>query len=281
MQQIKITCEQNEVEFFETVLEKLGALSVTVTAADDEEIFEPELNTSPLWQHCVISALFEKPIDINLIPNTNATIEASDVKEQDWQNIWKQEFSTMRFGDRLVICPSHETPEKLDDFTIVLDPGLAFGTGTHPTTAMCLQWLDANIKGNEVIIDYGCGSGILAIAASKLGAKKVYAVDIDPQALMATRENAKNNHVNNIETFLPGELPDIKADVIIANILTNPLKQLASVFRELIKEGGKIALSGILCEQVDEVVGAYDAYFSIKSQIRQEKWAMIDGIVAN
>ncbi len=204
-------------------------------------------------------------------------IKAQSLAEQNWESTWMADFHPMQFGKRLWVIPSHHA-NRLEPFQVRLDPGLAFGTGKHPTTALCLQWLDEHINGGELLIDFGCGSGILGIAALKLGAKKVYAIDHDPQALQATRLNAEKNHLTQIITMQPENLSSIKADIVIANILANPLIELSDYLGSLLTLGGKIILSGVLVSQVEKVIAAYTNKIDIIAVTHLEEWARIDGI---
>lgn len=287
MLQVTINCTQDQTELFDQMCEQLEALSVTIIAADEEEIFEPELNTTPLWQQCQIKILFEEGRDISsliaLTKQLDVTLTSEEIEQQDWQNIWRQQFHKTTYGKRITICPSYEAGDQVEPYTIVLDPGLAFGTGKHPTTSLCLKWLDHVIQGGETVIDYGCGSGILALAAAKLGAQKIIAVDIDEQALQATQDNALNNGVTNIETVTPESMPSIKADILIANILCNPLIELAPTLRNLLKDKGNIALSGILPRQVDTILATYqplfDAqYITTEQGENNDEWVLISNL---
>lgn len=277
--QLKARCNDDAVALIEEILYQLSALSITITAEDDEEIFEPAPGTTPLWKKCCITVLFDEDTDAKYVSaklnELDPTLETtfSTLQEEDWKNKWRQEFSTTQFGKRLTICPSFEQPEQLSPYTIVLDPGLAFGTGKHPTTSLCLKWLDKVIHGGETVIDYGCGSGILAMAASKLGAKKVFAIDIDPQAIEATNTNAQQNNITNIVTTECTE----KADILVANILANPLIELAPQLAALVKENGKIALSGILETQIASVEKAYEPWFSFEKPIIDQEWVLLQG----
>jgi ribosomal protein L11 methyltransferase len=202
------------------------------------------------------------------------------LEDKDWIREWMDSYQPMRFGMRLWICPSWRTPPEPDAVNLMLDPGLAFGTGTHPTTSLCLQWLDGLDLNGKTVIDFGCGSGILGIAALLLGAKKVFAIDNDPQALLATRDNAQRNGLGEeqIQALLPEQLPaDISADVVIANILAAPLISLASQLHGKLRKGGDIALSGILAEQADAVAVAYEPVIQWQSQVQQEDWIRLAG----
>lgn len=286
---IKVTfnCAKHHIEDLDSALSELGAVSIVINPADEEEIFEPELGTQPLWENCNLSAFFNPDETGRDFVETECNALAEDMNvpfemifevEQDWSTTWQRDFTTMRFGQRLIIHPSFDTPEKIDQFAILLDPGLAFGTGKHPTTALCLEWLDSNIHGGESVIDYGCGSGILAIAASKLGAKEVIATDIDPQALTATIDNCTKNSIKSMQIVSTTDCPKAPVDIIIANILANPLISLTEQLAIRVRPGGKIALSGILQTQADEVIAAYQLYFDIKQIGQKEDWVILAGI---
>lgn len=265
-------------------LEAAGALSVTLTAAENEEIYEPALNTSPLWRQTLVTSLFDEALDLQpLITQlqqnfsfANYTLEL--IPEEDWQQNYRKSVQPICIANTLWICPSwHDLPEPNKPH-IILDPGLAFGTGTHPTTALCLQWLVENINPGDTVIDYGCGSGILAIAALKLGAKEAWAIDHDPQALEATAENARRNQCSShLHPALPTEMPPLRADVLVANILSNPLIEMAERFSQLLRPRGRIALSGILSHQAIEVMAAYQTWLQFNPSVIQEEWVRLDG----
>lgn len=263
-----------------------GAVSVTLQDAKDQPLLEPGVGETPLWDQVVVTGLYPESTDqqrvLELIrqqlpgpdlpPHDVTTLE-----DKVWEREWMKEFRPMRFGQRTWICPSWLPAPDPDAVNILLDPGLAFGTGTHPTTALCLEWLDGHIKGGETVIDFGCGSGILAIAAAKLGAVKIWAVDNDPQALIATRNNAQSNDVQSmIHCADASRSLDIQADVIIANILANPLISLETLFSDLLNPGAMAVLSGILTEQRDSVVNAYSTHFDLENQAIQEDWIRLD-----
>ncbi len=266
-------------------LSECGAGAVTFQDSADQPIYEPDIGTTPLWTSTHVIALFDADTDIAsliaqlttlLAPQALPDYKVEAVEDKDWVREWMDNFHPMSFGDTLWICPSWHTPPEPDAINILLDPGLAFGTGTHPTTALCLNWLDqADVK-DKVVIDYGCGSGILAIAAALLGAKKVIGVDIDPQALEATQANAKRNHVT-IDTYLPEDCPDIKADLIIANILAGPLQQLAPTLTAFSKPQSDIVLSGILASQANSVSQAYQPHFDMAPAVQKEDWIRLTG----
>jgi len=197
--------------------------------------------------------------------------------DKPWEREWLKDFRPMRFGRRLWVCPGGQDAGDTDAVIVRLDPGLAFGTGTHPTTAMCLEWLDQLDLRGRTIVDYGCGSGILAIAALKLGASRALAIDVDPQALLATSENAARNEVTGLELSSEPELPDGCADVLVANILAGPLVELAPRLAAAVKPRGAIALSGILTEQVPAVTAAYQPWFDIGLAASREDWGLLSG----
>lgn len=284
-QQLSFQIPENLGEDAVEQLEGAGALSVTLTAAENEEIFEPELNTTPLWQQTWVVSLFKETADLKPIINqlqrnlafASCTLEL--IPEEDWQQNYRKSVQPICIANKLWICPSWQEPTEPQKPHIILDPGLAFGTGTHPTTALCLEWLTTQIRTGDRVIDYGCGSGILAIAALKLGAKEVWAVDHDLQALEATRENARRNQCStSLHTVLPMDLPPILADTLIANILANPLIEMAAQLTQLIRSGGQLALSGILTGQVNPVISAYQAWINFSTPVIEDDWVRLDGI---
>ncbi len=283
--QITFTVQADKTDLLSECLTNTSALSITLQDAADQPIYEPELNTTPLWQHTKVVALFEAVADIQQIcTQVQAclgilpTYEVETLADQAWERAWMNDFQPMRFGEQLWICPSWcELPEP-EAVNILFDPGLAFGTGTHPTTALCLEWLAQNVEQfkGKTLIDYGCGSGILAIAAIKLGATHVWAVDNDPQAILATQDNAQKNQVfEQIQACLPNELPTVVVDGLLANILANPLVALADKFCDLLKPQGFLVLSGILSEQAELISTAYLTYFEQLNIEQQEQWLRI------
>lgn len=288
-QKLILEVTADDEEQISDFLSEAGAVSVNLEAADEQEVFEPIPGTTPLWDQIRLSALFPAEQNLQELLNILATqisgnkiksINVEQVPEQDWQQNCKDQFQPMLFAERLWVYPSWcEIPDPNKPH-LLLDPGLAFGTGTHPTTALCLDWLAKNIQPEQVIIDYGCGSGILALAAIKLGAKEVWAVDNDPQALEATEENAKRNTINSYQLFtvLPNELPAVQVDTVIANILANPLIELAPTLSKLVKTDGNIVLSGILKNQIDSVMSVYEHYFHELFFDTQEDWVRVVGI---
>lgn len=282
--QVTIETTERYVDEMSDLLLTLGALSITLQDAADQPVYEPALNTTPLWQQTRVVGLFSDDIEISLLEQQIAEsydptpiYQIVTLADQEWTRTWMQDFHPMRFGQRLWICPTWEQPPDPQAINIFLDPGLAFGTGTHPTTALCLTWLDAQTDlTGKTIIDYGCGSGILAVAAAKLGATTLWCVDNDPQALLATIENAEKNQVSQqMTTCLPEDLPNLRADCLLANILANPLITLEKHFAHLLKIKGFIVLSGILQEQTDDIVNCYRSDFTILDIAEQEGWIRI------
>ncbi len=266
-------------------LSEAGAAAVTFQDNADQPIYEPPVGETPLWSATQVIALFDATTSE---ADMRASVEpflASElppfkmeaVEDKDWERAWMDDFQPMCFGDKLWIVPSWHQPPQADAVNILLDPGLAFGTGTHQTTALCLRWLDkADIKG-KTVIDYGCGSGILGIAAALLGAERIIAVDTDPQALVATQDNAQRNHVT-VETYLPDACPSLQCDVLLANILAGPLMQLAPLFAELTHSGSDIVLSGILDSQADAVSASYQPYFKMHKARQLDDWMRLSGV---
>ena len=266
-------------------LSECGASAVTFEDNADQPIYEPEIGTTPLWQATNVIALFEADVNTQGILAQLTTLMApialpsyriEAIEDKDWVREWMDNFHPMCFGEKLWICPSWLQPPKPDAVNILLDPGLAFGTGTHPTTELCLNWLDQADLKDKSVIDYGCGSGILAIAAALLGAKKVIGVDTDPQALEATQANAERNNVE-IATYLPKDCPNERADVVLANILAGPLQKLAPTLANLSHPNADIILSGILESQADTVSISYQSSFTMQAPAQKEEWIRLVG----
>lgn len=290
-QALKITANAHTAEILGDALMELGALSVSIEDAhagtpEEQEIFgEPGEPPAGVWQDALINALFEADADLSAILAEAAAaaglssipgFEIETVAEQDWVRQTQAQFAPIPISPRLWIVPTwHESPDN-SAINLILDPGLAFGTGSHPTTRLCLQWLDRNIRGGETVLDYGCGSGILAIAALKLGATQVTGVDIDAQAIQASHFNAEQNQVT-ADFYLPNDAPSTSADIVVANILTNPLKMLAPMLANATRPGGKIVLSGILAHQADDVLAVYRNWFDIALADEAEGWACLAG----
>lgn len=289
-QELRITTDSANAEALSDALFDLGALSVSIedaaagTSAEKPIFGEPGEPLEQLWDKSIVVALLEESSDpalfataaANAIKITLPTYTFSVIEEQDWVRLTQAQFEPIPISKRLWITPTwHECPDP-SAVNIQLDPGLAFGTGSHPTTRLCLQWLDANIRGGESLLDYGCGSGILAIAAKKLGAGATVGVDIDPQAMIASKQNAEQNNVC-VDFYLPDATPDGRYDVLVANILTNPLKALAPLLAEKVRSGGRIALSGILCEQSDDIIAIYGEWFDFNPAMSAEGWVCLSG----
>jgi ribosomal protein L11 methyltransferase len=296
--QLELPCRRDMQPRIERALEDAGALSVTLQdahldAADEQAIFEPGVGETPLWDKLQLQALFDGDADALALL---ATLEAAEpqldwsqarferIDDQDWERAWLDTFQPMRFGARTWIVPwNHELPaEAGTDAAIVrLDPGLAFGSGTHPTTALCLRWLDALAERGELqgrdLLDFGCGSGILALAASKLGAARVIGVDNDPQALIATADNAERNGVP-MSAFLPPDEPASEYPIVVANILASALDALAETLATRTAPGGRIAMSGILAGQEGELLQRYAPWFDALQVERDGDWGRIDGV---
>ena len=285
-QQLSLEAGDLNAEELSTFFESRGALSVTFADAADQPLFEPDPGTTPLWSATLVTALFDADVELAPLKQQLAVaygaqaldrLSEDTLHDQDWERLWLDQFHPMRFGERLWICPDGQRPPAEDGQVLIdLDPGLAFGTGTHATTALCLEWLDQHPPRGQRVLDFGCGSGILAIAALKLGAAAVWGVDIDQQALWASRENAARNQVaDGLTTALPDELPEQDYDLLLANILANPLIELAPRLADLLRPGGQLVLSGILSEQVAEVQRAYKRWFRFSSSAEQEGWVRL------
>jgi ribosomal protein L11 methyltransferase len=288
---LKLAAEGEGAETLADALMDAGALSVSIedrdagTEAEQAQFGEPGLDDPKAWQRNWVVALLEADTDVaalmatlHLPPDLEHEVEA--IPEQDWVRLTQSQFEPIPISDRLWIVPSwHDAADFVstpDAIVLVLDPGLAFGTGSHPTTRLCLQWLEQNLQKSASVLDYGCGSGILAIAAKKLGAGKVVGSDVDSQAITASRDNAERNRIEAV-FHLPDALPAGEFDVLVANILTNPLKALMPLLAGRVKVGGRIALSGILAEQADEVLAIYSAFFDMHRWSECDGWVCLSG----
>ncbi|MBL8262362.1 MAG: 50S ribosomal protein L11 methyltransferase [Xanthomonadaceae bacterium] len=299
--ELSLRCRESEQPRYENALEDVGALAVTLLDADAETpneraILEPGVGEMPIWGEVALSALFDAEADPLLLL---AALEAFDpeldwagvgfrkVEDQDWERAWMDQYVPLQFGARTWIVPwNQDLPEGADaaDAAVVrLDPGLAFGSGTHPTTSLCLQWLDGlaaqgELQGRQVL-DFGCGSGILALAALKLGAAQAIGVDNDPQAIVATRDNGERNGVGDrLQVFLPQDEPAARYPIVVANILASALDALADLLAARVASGGRIALSGILAGQEDDLVVRYGEWFTDLRVAREDDWVRIDGV---
>lgn len=289
--QLQIPADPDNADQLEDLLMEMGAEAVSMEDAADQPLYEPDPGTTPLWHQTNVTGLFDSERDIEQLRTAVSDawhqqtqqslpdIAVTLVEDKDWERAWMDDFQPLQFGERLWIVPSwHDAPDP-DAANLMLDPGLAFGTGTHPTTALCLQWLDGQDVQGKQVIDYGCGSGILGLAALLLGADHVIGVDTDPQALEASRDNAQRNGVENsrLDLYLPEHEPDTKADIMLANILAQPLIGLAPHLAALVKPGGDLVLSGILSNQAREVMSAYEPWFVMDEPEQQEEWIRLTG----
>lgn len=278
--QLEVLCQQTEAEVVGDFLEAQGALSVSFVDKNDDPILEPPIGTTPMWPEVLVQGLFTEEIKAllakellyTLYPHLTSAMHL--IEQQDWQSLCQKQFKPQFFGNRLWVCPSWETPPYPKAVNLILDPGLAFGTGTHPTTHLCLQWLDQSTLNDKTLIDYGCGSGILALAALKLGAKKVWGVDIDPQALEATHNNAEKNDILQDLTIGEPEKLQTPVDIIIANILFTPLVELEKRFKQLLLPEGLLVVSGILKEQTTTLIKAY-THFKHQYTLERGDWALV------
>ncbi|WP_029686254.1 50S ribosomal protein L11 methyltransferase [Tatumella saanichensis] len=286
--QIKINTTGANAEAISDALIENEAVSVTFQDTHDNPVYEPLPGETRLWGDTDVIGLFDAETDMKQVvailthhPLLGADFhhKVEQIEDKDWEREWMDNFHPMCFGKRLWICPSwREVPEP-DAVNVMLDPGLAFGTGTHPTTSLCLSWLDGQDLNGKTVIDFGCGSGILAIAALKLGAAQAIGIDIDPQAIQASRDNAERNGVSDrLALYLPEQQPDnLSADVVVANILAGPLRELAPLISVLPAKGGKLALSGILASQADDVCDAYADKFDLDPVAEKDEWCRITG----
>ena len=289
---LSVQAAANHAEALSESLLAHGALSVDLLDADadtpdEQAIFgEPGEPTASVWQHNLVSALFEQGADVeSILQSCYAELgitappahRIEKLEENDWVRLTQSQFDPIRISPRLWIVPTWHTPADPAAINIVLDPGLAFGTGSHPTTRLCLRWLDANLTGGETVLDYGCGSGILAIAALKLGASNAIGVDIDAQAVQASRDNAQANQMR-ADFFLPDDIRLAQYDVVVANILTNPLRVLAPLLAGATRPGGRIVLSGILAAQAAEVSLIYAQWFDLAPAVIEDGWCCLSGL---
>lgn len=281
--QLELLTHKDKVDALSDILTNAGAVAITMEPASSQRVYELDPSHKPMWDEVKLLVLFtadvvpqqiqhqfEKQIDFS-------TASWKIIVEDDWINKWQEYAKPMLFGDKLWICPSWcEIPDPTAN-NIILDPEMAFGTGSHATTGLCLDWVANNITPGTTVIDYGCGSGILGIAAARMGATRVYGVDIDPIALEVSDKNAANNNVPQtlFTSHLPDQLPDIKADIVIANILALPLISLATTLAQLLKPHGDIILSGILQEQTEMVIAGYSPWFEDFNVVNQDGWVRI------
>jgi ribosomal protein L11 methyltransferase len=289
--QFVMDLEKLNPDRIEEAFARHGALSITFTDAGDKPVLEPALGEAPLWQDSRITGLFSPDADLSQLQDDLKrslgidelpSHQIEEIENRIWEREWLKDFGPMRFGERLWICPGDSSVDDEDALIVRLDPGLAFGTGTHATTALCLDWLDSLSLAKSTMLDYGCGSGVLAIAALKLGCRSASAIDIDPQAVTATLANAHHNGVDS-QLTVTDTVDDIEGqfDVVIANILAAPLIALAESIASHVKAGCLLALSGILSEQVEEVLGVYQPWIEFDEPVYREQggqtWARLTG----
>ncbi|MGZ8199766.1 MAG: 50S ribosomal protein L11 methyltransferase [Methylosarcina sp.] len=285
--QISVITNKETAPSLADLFSDLGAVSVTYMDAEDEPVYEPGIGETVIWSNTEVIALFEMDADPELVvslarlkyrPELLRDWRHERIEDQQWERAWMEHYHPMKFAGKLWVCPTGQEQTEPGTVCLTLDPGLAFGTGTHPTTALCLQWLASHDLAGKTVIDYGCGSGILAVASILLGARAAYAVDIDPQALTATENNAiKNNVRDKIHCFLPEQLPALQADLILANILAKPLCDLSERICALLAPQGRLILSGILQEQTQSVIEAYQKAIRFSVPVQQEDWILLSG----
>lgn len=284
--QIKINATAKSANKVSNMLMGLGAQAVTYMDAEDNPVYEPLPGETKLWGDTRCIGLFDAETDPAPVVaffqkhfGEDVPYQVELLEDKDWVREWMEHFHPMQFGERLWICPSWRDVPDPNAVNVLLDPGVAFGTGTHPTTALCLQWLDGLDLTDKTIVDFGCGSGILAIAALKLGAKRVIGIDIDPQAIEASLDNARRNGVEDrIELYLPKDQPDnLQVDIVVANILAGPLRELSGLISSLVKPEGLVAISGLLESQADELQSVYSEWFEMNPTTIREEWCRLDG----
>ncbi|PPD32823.1 MAG: 50S ribosomal protein L11 methyltransferase [Methylomonas sp.] len=285
--QLSVVTDEQTAPELSDYFSELGAVSVTYSDAEDEPVYEPAIDQTQIWSNTRVTALFELDSDPDIVQTlvVNQFVgqplvqwQAELIQDQAWERAWMEHFQPMQFAGKLWVCPSGQEVHEPNQVCMTLDPGLAFGTGTHPTTALCLEWLAGHDLTDKVVIDYGCGSGILAVAALLLAAKHAHGVDIDPQALTATEYNAEKNQVlGRISYYLPEQFSVQPADIVVANILAKPLIELAEPITALVKPGGQLILSGILNEQAESVAQAYQAQgLNVAAPVSREDWCRLD-----
>ncbi len=289
--QIKTLVSPEQAATLEDWLLEAGACAITLTDAQDEPVFEPLRGTTPLWQNTWVTGLYDGQQDAAAMqsaiqqrwsaeyPQEPLQLRLEILEDKDWIREWMDSFQPLAMGQRLWVVPSWHQPPEPEAVNLILDPGLAFGTGTHPTTALCLNWLDSQNLEGKTLLDYGCGSGILGIAGLLLGAKQAWGVDIDPQALEASQQNAQRNQLapEAFPVYYPETCPKIQVDVLAANILAGPLIDLAAQLAEQVKPGGLMVLSGILAHQAEAVAQAYRPWFELNQPDCQDDWVRISG----
>lgn len=281
--ELQIAVEADDVNRIEALLRLTGAVAISLTSTNDQEIIEPAPGEISLWSSMLLTALFPSSISIESVEvylrvaiGIEEPIKSHNVNEEDWKAAWERRPTTQCIGKRLILASADAKLKKTDRVCTRLHLGLAFGTGEHPTTSLCLEWLEANITADIKVLDYGCGSGILAISALRLGANRSWAVDIEPQALVATRENACLNEVEDkLWTGAPDELPYLQADLVIANIVAGTLEGLSEVFGQLVRPNGHLVLSGLLESQITSIGKHYSSKFEPFNQKQKKGWVLL------
>ncbi|MDG2315787.1 MAG: 50S ribosomal protein L11 methyltransferase [Gammaproteobacteria bacterium] len=281
--ELQIIVETDDINRIEALLRLTGAVAISLTCKDGEEILEPYPGEVSLWSSILLTALFPPSISISLVESylqvtigIKGPIRLHKINEKDWKAAWERRPPTQRIGKRLMLAAADAKIKKTSRVCTRLNLGLAFGTGEHPTTSLCLEWLDAHLSPDMQVLDYGCGSGILAISSLRLGAHSAWAVDIEPQALVATRENAGLNKVQDkLWIGVPKNLPDLQADLVIANIIAGTLQNLSKLFGRLVKPRGHLVLSGILSSQIPTISKAYSHEFEPFNQQHKKGWALL------
>lgn len=290
--QLRMDCGTTQAEPLEDALLRAGALSVTLEDRENEPLLEPAVGATPLWKAIRITGLFKADADMDQVLKAlggldgAATARVEILEDKDWEREWMQHYEPMRFGERVWICPSWKEPPEPDAINLLLDPGLAFGTGTHPTTAMCLTALDGMALDGAQVVDFGCGSGILGIAALRLGAKQLLAVDNDPQALTATADNAARNDIDpkQLQIALPGSYePQAwqgSSNFVLANILAGPLAALSQELCDFLAPGGQLVLAGLLDTQAEDLIAHYAPRIELSILHQQAEWVCLGGRLA-
>ncbi|WP_462170980.1 50S ribosomal protein L11 methyltransferase [Pseudoalteromonas xiamenensis] len=283
--QIRINATRDTADQISDLLVEAECPCVTFLDGSNNPIYEPKPGEKILWPETIVVDLYEATHDMDAVvaylteqfaEPLNYKVE--QLEDKDWEREWMDNFHPIQFGERLWICPSWREIPDPTAVNVLLDPGLAFGTGTHATTALCLKWLDAQDLTGKTVVDFGCGSGILGIAALKLGAARVIGIDIDPQAIAATYDNAARNGVaDQIEAYLPEDQPEFQADVVVANILAQPLRELHEIILGFLKPGGDIAMSGILEEQAQSVADVYAPFVKLDPIAQEGEWTRVSG----
>lgn len=283
--ELRINTDRSNAPTQEYFLAKSGALSVTLQDNADQPIFEPALGETPLWKQTRVTGLFEADVDTKEIELKLKLPEGSHfvwhiLEDKDWEREWMTHYHPIKCSEKLWICPSWTPPPQTDSINLILDPGLAFGTGTHATTFLCLQWLSQQSLSGNTVIDYGCGSGILGIASLLLGAENALGIDIDPQALIASQDNAERNKIDTsrFPVYFPDAYPATQADIVVANILAGPLVELAQTLNAALKPKGKICLSGILENQAETVQAAYSSFIQFDPIQCKDDWVCLSGV---